>query len=140
MAVQTRSAGAAKPPEVEHKMLPAPTTPLADIYETPDELVVEVEVPGFDLTNLELSVLEHTVTVNGSREPPGLECHFLTHERGSHNFRRKFNLPAGVDASRLRATLVHGVLTLRAPRIQPEQAPHHLEIEEATGQRDGRPS
>ena len=42
--------------------------PAADIYETPDELVVELEVPGFDEKDLDVEVIDHVLTVKGTRK------------------------------------------------------------------------
>src|SRR5665647_405295 len=38
-------------------------TPAADVYETDGELVVELEVPGFDEKELEIEVRDHTLSI-----------------------------------------------------------------------------
>jgi HSP20 family molecular chaperone IbpA len=61
---------------VERRMRPmfeevgfAPTLlPAADIYETEDEFVVEVEVPGYEETELGIEVSDHRLTTKGERK------------------------------------------------------------------------
>jgi HSP20 family protein len=45
---------------------PAPL-PAADLYETEKELIVELDVPGFDEEQLALEVSDHTLIVRGER-------------------------------------------------------------------------
>jgi HSP20 family protein len=46
----------------------APTVvPAANVYETKDEFVVEVEVPGFKEKELGIEVTDHTLVVKASR-------------------------------------------------------------------------
>jgi HSP20 family protein len=39
--------------------------PAADVYETDGELVVEIEVPGYEEQELEIELSDHTLTVKG---------------------------------------------------------------------------
>ena len=41
--------------------------PAADVYETPSELVLELEVPGFEERQLGIEVSDHTLTITGER-------------------------------------------------------------------------
>ena len=42
-----------------------PHVPVADVYETPQEFVVELEVPGFKEKDLGLEVTDHILVVKG---------------------------------------------------------------------------
>src|SRR6185437_13493418 len=42
--------------------------PAADVYETPTEFVIELEVPGYAKDELSLEVSDHTLQVIGKRE------------------------------------------------------------------------
>ena len=42
--------------------------PAADIYETDDEYVVELDVPGYEETELAIEVHDHTLSIRGERE------------------------------------------------------------------------
>lgn len=92
--------------------------PAADVYETDGELVVELEVPGFDEKELEIEVSDHTLAIAGERseETEKKEKALRLHERLEKRFERRFELPADVDSERIEARYVKGVLTVRMPK------------------------
>jgi HSP20 family protein len=93
--------------------------PSADVYETPEEFVVELEVPGFDEQDLGLQVTDHTVVVKGEvrQSKERKERTFLLHERLERVFERRFHLPEEADTEKLTATFDKGVLELHAPKL-----------------------
>jgi HSP20 family protein len=104
-------------------MAPA-TLPAADMYETDKELVVELDVPGFDEKELELAVSDHTLTVKGEqkREAEEKEKTFYLHERLEKRFERKFTLPPEADLDRVEATFKKGVLEIHVPKLEQAKA------------------
>jgi HSP20 family protein len=106
--------------------------PAADVYETADECVIELEVPGFEEKELGIEVSDHTVTVTGTRSESKDETPkaFRLRERLEHEFERRFELPADADTAHVKAVFVKGVLTLHTPRLQ-AAAPHKVEISHA---------
>jgi HSP20 family protein len=107
------------------------THPAADVFETADEIVLELEVAGFRRENLTVDVAEHHVVVTGTRDGPDEARRYLRHERLGPRFTRTIELPHGTDDSCLRAAYGDGVLTVRAPRV-PADAPRHITISPAT--------
>jgi HSP20 family protein len=105
------------------------TVPAADIYETSEEFVVELEVPGFEEQDLGLEVTDHTLTVKGEAraEQEKKDKTFLLHERLEQTFERRFQLPVDADTDRLVATFDSGVLAIHAPKA-PEAKPRKIEI------------
>lgn len=103
--------------------------PAVDIYETTDEFVVELEVPGFDEKELGIEVFDHTVSVKGEGkvEKDKYEKTFLVHERLERAFERRFQLPAEADTKHVRATFEKGILELHAPKL-PGTKPTKVEI------------
>jgi HSP20 family protein len=99
--------------------LAPPPIPAADVYETPEEFVVELEVPGFEQKDLSLEITDHTVVVRGEVEEAKEEKDkaFLLHERLERIFERRFHLPVDADTDKVKATFSKGVLELHAPRI-----------------------
>jgi HSP20 family protein len=94
----------------------APTLlPAADIYETDDEFVVEVEVPGYEETELGIEVSNHRLTIKGAKEKK--ERAFRLHERLEREFERSFELPAEVDTKHVQAKFTKGVLEVHAPKL-----------------------
>ena len=105
------------------------TMPHADVYETPEEFVVELEVPGFEERELGLDVSGHTLTVRGevAEEKDEKDKAFLLHERLERTFERRFRLPDEADARRLTATFDKGMLEIHAPKLV-EAKPRQIAI------------
>ena len=92
--------------------------PAADVYETPDEFVVELEVPGYEEKELGIEVSDHMLTVRGERKvtKEEQEKSFLLHERLEKLFERRFRLPPEADTEKVDATFKDGVLKVRTPK------------------------
>ena len=107
---------------------PAPL-PAADVYETKDEFVVELEVPGYDNDELRIEVSDHTLRVTGERSEATDEKQksFRLRERLEHEFERQFQLPIEADAKHVTAVFEKGVLELHAPKLQTAK-PRKVEI------------
>jgi len=112
-------------------MMPAfvqPMTPAADVYETPEEIVFELEVPGYAQTELGLELSDHRLTVKGEREELKEETAkaYRIHERLEHHFERTFLLPPEVDGKHVTAAFDKGVLQVHVPKLpamQPRKIP-----------------
>lgn len=102
--------------------------PATDIYETDDEFVVEIEVPGFEEHELDVEVMEHTLVVKGMREEH-LADHerMLLRERLERAFVRRFELPSVTEPEQVRAEFDKGVLTVHVPKTGPAR-PRRVEI------------
>jgi HSP20 family protein len=117
------------------RLLPAlsaePTVaPAADIYEADGEIVVELEVPGYEEKELDIEVKDRTLTIKGHRasETEKTEKKLRLHERLEATFERSFELPAEADVKGLKATYGTGVLTLHVPKA-PQATPLRIPIE-----------
>lgn len=99
-------------------------SPAADVFETADEIVLQIELPGVQLADVRLDALDGRIRVSGHRRiQPGIEPrHFVRMERIYGNFSRDFAVPDSVDASAIKATLRAGVLRIVAPRSARGQA------------------
>lgn len=110
--------------------------PAVNVRETDDALVVEAELPGLDAGDVGISVIEDELVLEGSRpETPAAEGEagngerqpavtWHRRERGAGRFERRIPLPIAVDADRVEARLVNGVLTVtcpKAPQCQPRK-------------------
>ena len=109
----------------------APTVlPAADVYETKDEFVVELEVPGFEEEELGIEVTDHTLLVKGERREAKAEKEFRLRERLEERFERRFYLPAGADTEKVKAKFGKGVLEVHTPKLAITK-PHTVEITKA---------
>jgi HSP20 family protein len=93
--------------------------PATDAYETADEYVVELEVPGYDEKELTIEVTDHTLAVRGARAvTKEEEKQFSLHERLERRFERRFVLPAEAETESLKAVFSKGVLEVHAPKTK----------------------
>jgi HSP20 family protein len=106
--------------------------PAADIYEAEGELVVELEVPGFEEKELEIEVSDHTLSVTGERkeQTEKMEKTMRLRERLEKKFERRFNLPVDIDGEHVTAEYANGVLTVHVPKTTHEK-PLKVEITKA---------
>jgi HSP20 family protein len=98
-------------------------SPAADVYETSEEVVLAVELPGVQLEDVHLEALDGKLRVSGVRRaeegvPPR---QFVRMERIYGSFSRDFSVPASIDASRIKATLKAGILRVTAPKVEQAQ-------------------
>ena len=103
--------------------------PSADLYETSDEFRVELDLPGFDVADVNVTVERGMLTVTGVRaletEREGENCH--ARERRVGKFEHGFPLPDNVDAEKVRASLERGVLKVLLPKLA-EAKPKQIEV------------
>jgi len=96
-------------------------TPAADAYESDEDLVFHVEVPGVSLEDIHLEAAGGRLRISGVRPEAPVSRRFLRMERVCGEFIREFELPSGVDADRITANLEQGVLRIRVPK--PDRKP-----------------
>lgn len=102
-------------------------TPLADIEETPDAYLVEIELPGVRREHIDVEVAGRRVVVQGERKEKERAGFLRRRERTVGRFRYEVTLPGDVDEERVQADLDEGVLTLRLPKPE-SQRPRRIEI------------
>lgn len=88
--------------------------PACNIWEDDDALLVEAELPGMTMDDLEVYVTQNELTIKGERKRPAQEK-ALQHrqERSFGSFTRTLTLPAPIDANHVEAQLDSGILKIR---------------------------
>ena len=90
-----------------------------DVYETEDDIVVQSTIGGIKAEDLDISIEDDMVTIRGSREnkieKEGKKYFYQECYWGA--FMRKLILPEEVDASKSKAVIKEGILTLSMPKI-----------------------
>ncbi len=92
-------------------------TPPIDIYETDEGLVLVADLPGVNVTGVELQVQDNKLTLYGhakSQVPPDARLLHAEYEEG--DFLRSFILSDEVDHDRIAARLNNGVLEVVLPK------------------------
>jgi HSP20 family protein len=106
--------------------------PAFDMWQDEDSLYVEAELPGMELDDLEIYVTGgNQLSVKGERKQPSIkDGTWHRQERGFGPFSRVIALPMDVDADRVVANLVHGVLTITLPKRE-EAKPRKITVKTA---------
>ena len=105
--------------------------PRVDIRENADGLTLQVDLPGLGKDDVEVTVENNVLTINGERkfvtdEKANESFHRL--ERAYGTFSRSFTLAPTVRTDKVEATFKDGVLTLRLPK-QEESKPRRISID-----------
>lgn len=92
--------------------------PPINVWASEDKAVVVAEVPGIDPDNIEVQVVNQTLTLKTKREPLQLTEGQTWHrrERDHGQFSRSLELPYAVDADKVQASFGQGMLRIELPR------------------------
>ena len=103
--------------------------PAMDISETGKQIVVNAEIPGIDAKNIDISLNGRVLTIKGEKKQEQEEKEDSYHriERRYGSFSRSFELPADVDAGKVKANYKDGVLKLNLPKTE-EQSIKKIEV------------
>ena len=106
--------------------------PLADMYETKDDLFVALELPGIREKDVNVSITGDMLTVKGDRrfERDVTDEGYYRLERVYGKFERSMPLPIPVQADKVKATYRDGVLEIRLPKVE-EVKPKEIKIDVA---------
>lgn len=98
-------------------------SPAVDLYESEESLILKAELPEVDHEDIELSIDDDRVTLRGERrlKESVSEKQFLRMERSYGPFHRTFDLPASVDAEKVKAEFRLGILTVTMPKRESEK-------------------
>jgi HSP20 family protein len=91
----------------------------ADVTERDDAFVVELEAPGLEKEEIDVSVEDQRLIVTGTKryENDRKEGAMRISERAFGSFQRVIPLPEKVTAEGAEATYKRGVLSLRVPKL-----------------------
>jgi len=103
--------------------------PAVDTVETPEALVVRLELPGIDPATIDISVEDGVLDVSARREEerPQERSGWTRYERVTGAFRRRLELPMPVEVDRIEAESRHGVLTVTLPK-KAESLPRKISV------------
>jgi HSP20 family protein len=92
--------------------------PALDVYQTDDDVVVETQLPGVDPTNVNISIENDVLTIEGSFEKKREvdEKNYYRKEIRSGSFHRSVALPTSVNGDKAKATYDKGVLKVTVPK------------------------
>ena len=103
-------------------------SPALDLYQSNDNIVATVELPGMRKDNIEISLHDGTLTISGYRRHESTNGEKAERtERYVGSFRRSIALPTRVDANKVSATYHDGILTVTLPKAE-EVKPKQIQV------------
>jgi HSP20 family protein len=96
-------------------------TPLADVEETDDAYLVEIELPGVKRDDIALEVAGRRLTVKGERKERERVGILRRRTRTVGRFHYEVVLPGNLDEANVDASMDEGVLTVRVPKPASER-------------------
>jgi HSP20 family protein len=101
--------------------------PVADLEETDDAYIIEVELPGVNKKDIDVSLSGRRLTIAGERKEKERTGVLRRRVRSMGKFRYEVLLPGDVDDGSVEAKLDDGVLTVRIAKRSGEKQ-RHVEI------------
>lgn len=94
-------------------------TPRTDIYETSDNIVIVMDMPGIQDDDVEIALEKNILTVNGYLFPENPEGYTLAlSEYEAGDYERSFRISSQIDQERIEAQFNYGVLRLTLPKAE----------------------
>ena len=109
---------------------PAGFIPPVDVREENERFVVQADLPGVNLADIEITAEKGVLTIRGERKADKREKSegYERIERVSGGFTRRFALPENVQSDNIKARYNNGVLEVSIPK-QPVQQAKRVSIE-----------
>jgi len=106
-------------------------TPRINVSETDQEIRIEAEMPGVPEDNVQVEVIDDTLTIRGEQqaereEDRGENYHIV--ERVYGTFLRSIQLPFAVKPDQIQASFQNGVLTIVVPKSAAESQAHRVQL------------
>ncbi|MCP3669264.1 MAG: Hsp20/alpha crystallin family protein [Gammaproteobacteria bacterium] len=101
--------------------------PCVDVIDRKGEVVICAEIPGVEKRDLDVSVMDTSVTIEGTTSHEEKDDYYRS-EIAKGSFSRTVVLPENVDAAKARADFKDGVLELIVPKVEVSKR-HSIKLE-----------
>ncbi len=103
--------------------------PAINLWVDSDRSIVTTEIPGIEPDDIEISVIEKSLTLRGTRKADDLKENEAFHrrERWHGQFSKTIELPFRVETAKVNASFKKGTLYITLPRAE-EEKPKKIEI------------
>jgi len=100
-----------------------PEMPRVDVVNRDEEVEVTAELPGVSKDDLEVTLGDNSITIQGStsQEEKTEEGEYFRREISRGSFSRTVTLPSEVDGENVKASFDKGVLSIRLPKLAPSK-------------------
>ena len=104
-------------------------SPRSTVYQSPDAVILELEMPGVTKDGLEITVENDELTITGRRNRPADEGFEIVHqERLLAPYHRTYILSERIDTANIGAGFENGVLRMTLPKSA-EAKPRKIQID-----------
>ena len=102
----------------------ASSGPAADLYETEDGFTLEMNLPGYNLSEIDVNLEQGVLLISGSREQETEADKGTYHvrERSWGRFNRSFTVPHTIEPQSVKAEFANGVLIVKLPKAAEARA------------------
>jgi HSP20 family protein len=103
--------------------------PAVDVYKTDNKLLMFVDVPGLNSSDIEVTTTEDTLTIKGEFKPPKVpdNAKALMREHSYGTFARTFKLPVSINPEKVKAVYKDGILEISIP-LSEQHVSHSIKI------------
>jgi HSP20 family protein len=97
--------------------------PSVDVTETDKQIEITAELPGLEEKDVQVNFADNVLTIRGEKkaEKEEKDKTYRLVERSYGSFVRSLELPDGVDANTIKASIDKGVLKVTVPKPAPAQ-------------------
>jgi HSP20 family protein len=97
--------------------------PATNVWVSDENAVVTTEIAGINPDDIEITTIKNSLTLRGSRkmEELGEGETYHRRERWTGQFSKTLQLPFTVEASKVEARFVKGILYIKLPRAEAEK-------------------
>jgi len=93
--------------------------PLSDVYETPDNFTILIDMPGVDTENVSIDMRDNELVINGEVSQEGYADEKVMYsEYNIGHYHRHFVLSDAINRDKIEAKMSDGVLSLVLPKAE----------------------
>ncbi|HSG30999.1 MAG TPA: Hsp20/alpha crystallin family protein [Thermodesulfobacteriota bacterium] len=104
-------------------------SPVVDMYDNKDEIVVKAEMPGMKKEDVHVTTTEDSITIKGEmkKEEEVKEDDYYYSERSFGSFSRMLHLPSKIKTNKVEAKFDNGLLEVHMPKAD-DSKPKEVKI------------
>jgi HSP20 family protein len=105
--------------------------PQIDVCERPTEVVILIEIPGVDRSDVRISWKDNVLTITGYKRQKleGGGARYYCMERNYGPFRREIAIGIPIDHKKAKAELRNGLMKIHLPKAGEDQQQNSIPIE-----------
>jgi HSP20 family protein len=101
------------------RVTPLAWHPATDLFETPDEYIVKVEIAGMNEEDINVNIEGNTLLISGQRPMINPEGAFHRLEIPYGDFSTIIEIPGDICMNKVEAIYQNDFLTINLPKVQP---------------------